>query len=781
MAKVNVLKGKCDLAMPTLIYPFSYELDEFQKYSIICIDKNENILVTAHTGSGKTAVAVYATAHYIKQNKKVIYCSPIKTLSNQKYNEFRDIFEKDGVSVGLMTGDNKIKPDANCIIMTTEILRNSLYVNKKDDTIDTKDIGCVIFDEVHYINDPDRGKVWEETLNLLDPGTNLVLLSATIENSYEFAEWVSKLNNKPINLIPTEKRIIPLNHYLYLDNNLIHLLDNDNKFNDSNYDDALRKYSLLEKKNKLNKKFQMNSCVNYLKDNNMFQAIFFCFSRKNCEMYAHDVTADLVDTAERADIEYIFDRHMKKYEATYIALEQYADIKNLMMKGICYHHSGIIPIFKEIIEIMFQRGLVKILFATETFAVGVNMPTKTVIFTELKKHVKDGLRNLFTSEYKQMSGRAGRRGLDLYGNIIILPLYELTEKIEMKQIMTGRLPVIESQFYLEYNFILKILQSKFMSDNLQSALDSFLEKTLFKKNNIAKLRHYDSDLQRLEPLVNNYILDDHKELYDSYIKMENYDNEMANIGIRCKPNKKQIEAKKKLNKKIQDLQLKDKLCTYRTYLKNKEELDIIYYNISYIENCVNIESTKLLTFLDNFGYLKDNIITTKGIIASQINDCNSIILTEIIMANMFDNLEEVDIVGVIALFIDDNIFGEDHFLYISNKKVSSCIKYIQEMVDNFVNYEHNHGINIRSSDYWKINNNFVNIALNWASNKSLAETINGQIYIGNFVKNILKINNIIKDMICLHTLYGNLCVIPKLENIERLLVRDVVTINSLYL
>lgn len=763
-------KGKCLEELPSLVYSFNYELDEFQKYSILCINRNENILVTAHTGSGKTAVAIYAAAHYMKQNKKVIYCSPIKTLSNQKYNEFKSIFD----SVGIMTGDNKINPDANCVIMTTEILRNSLFKSNEYQVneLPINNIGCVIFDEIHYINDPDRGKVWEETLNLLDSNTKLVMLSATIENSYEFAEWISKLNGHPINLISTEKRIIPLNHYLYMENTLTHILDNDNTFFDSNYDQAIKKYDTLVKTNKLQKKYMINNLVEYLKKNEMFQTIFFCFSRKNCEAYAHLISVDLVDGAEKADIEYIFDKHMKKYENTYIALEQYADIKRLMMKGICYHHSGIIPIFKEIIEIIFQKGLVKILFATETFAVGVNMPTKTVVFTELKKYTKDGQRNLYTSEYKQMSGRAGRRGLDQFGTIIILPLYNLHDKGETKQIMTGKLPFIESQFYLEYNFILKILQSSY-------TIESFLEKTLFNANNIKKISYYNSDLLKL----NNVYYEDsgYENIFDELIKIENYEYSMKNIAIKCKPNKKQVLEKKKLLTKIKDFNLANKLQEYKTYLVNKENLDEINDEIYYIKNMASIESAKLIDFLENFGYIINNKITTKGVMASQINDCNSILLTEIIINKIFDDLSEVEIVGVIALFIDDNIFGEDHFEYISNKKVSCCILYMQSMIDTFVQYQNDKKIYIKVQDYWKINNNFVNIAMNWANNKSLSETINGQMYVGNFVKNILKINTIIKDLVYLHTLSGNQCVIPKLEKIERLLIRDIVTINSLYL
>ena len=416
---LNIFTDKvCNNIIPDndLAYNFHYELDAFQKEGIYRIYKNENILITAHTGSGKTVLAIYAIAHCLKHNKKVLYTSPTKSLSNQKYAEFTEKFD----SVGIMTGDIKMNPDAQCIIMTTEILRNILYRYNNDiennhitSLINIEDVGAVIFDEVHYINDPDRGKVWEETIILLPKDMTLVMLSASIDKPEVFASWIGDIKQKPISLIPTSHRVVPLRHYFWnsyiFDNNgkdelkweLVEILDDKGHF--KNYDIMKKNYKMYDV-NKL-----MDKLVDFLLDQNYIPALFFKFSRKKCETICKTLRNNLLTHEEIYEVENTFNYYMKDYKKTYEILPQYQDVYTQLLKGVVYHHSGLIPILKEIIEILYSKGLVKILFATETFAIGVNMPTKTVIFTDLNKYDNKGLRQLRTDEYLQMSGRAGRR------------------------------------------------------------------------------------------------------------------------------------------------------------------------------------------------------------------------------------------------------------------------------------------------------------------------------------------------------------------------------------
>ena len=265
------------------------------------------------------------------------------------------------------------------------------------------DIGCVIFDEVHYINDKSRGHVWEETIILLNRNITLVMLSATIDKPEEFASWIGDNKQKTINLIPTNHRVVPLEHFVYKDEQLDKILTYDNKFQNNNYDNVLKYYDKLDEERfrmHKNKLFLLDQSVKFLKNNNMLQAIYFSFSRKNCEKYAKMITTELISSDERAEIIRIYNKYMHTYDKEYAGIEQFYTIKNLIAKGVAYHHSGLIPILKEIVEIIFQKGLIKVLFATETFSVGVNMPTRTIVFTEFEKYTDGKKRFLNTSEYK---------------------------------------------------------------------------------------------------------------------------------------------------------------------------------------------------------------------------------------------------------------------------------------------------------------------------------------------------------------------------------------------
>lgn len=807
---VKILRDPTDLDIKgDASMKFKFELDNFQKHAINCISRDENVLVTAHTGSGKTVVAQYAIAHTIMKNRidterkhRIVYTSPIKALSNQKYKEFKEDFENKltkelgyQIEIGIMTGDNKIKPDADCVIMTTEILRNALYeIGEKDKTkketylednfIDT--IDCVIFDEVHYINDPDRGHVWEETLILLKENINLVMLSATIDKSEEFAGWLGRIKNRVINLIPTTHRVIPLEHYIYTDKRMYKILDQKENFLNKNYDEAYVSYKKMEKikgVKGISEIALINEMVEYLIKKNLTQTIFFSFSRKNCEKYANMINRELVDHIERKEIEDTFNKYMHKYEEQYKSLGQYQLVKKLIVRGISFHHSGLIPILKEIIEIIFQRGLIKILFATETFAVGVNMPTRSIVYTEVEKFTGNKRRILTTAEYKQMSGRAGRRGLDLFGTVIILPIYEFPYRDDIKSMMLGSLPSIKSKFYLNYSFVLKIYQSN------NSNLNDFLQSSLYYKDYLA---YVDNIKLHLRELQDRYKLFEDEfrliksEEFDEYLYFERLENDLKDKGLML--NKKQIQEKKQLLKNVNS----DILDRYREYLNIKIEIDETQLILDNLNVYMEREITKLLKFLNKYEYINQgqtidltNInITMKGILGAQINECNSIILTEMITRNIFDDLSAEEIVGLLSIFIEDVKYENPKRLVdIKQTVIKNRIEIIEKMIKEFRESE----IELDISDnetygYWNIYYDYVDVAYEWANGTSLREVFKIlETYEGNFVKNMLKINNIATDLKSLTSIYGNLKIIPKLDQIEDLILRDIVTINSLYI
>ena len=376
------------------------------------------MLVSAHTSAGKTAVAEYAIALSLKDKQRVIYTTPIKALSNQKYREMLDIF----VDVGLMTGDVTINPSASVLVMTTEILRNMLYRGSEV----MREVGWVIFDEIHYMRDKDRGVVWEETIILLPDNVHYVFLSATIPNARQFAEWVSLLHKQPVHVVYTDQRPVPLQHYIFPGGgDGLYLVVNENgEFLEDNFQKAM---SILSEtpEGKSKKHFKGNDSVSQILESIMEKrlepVIVFSFSRRDCEAYALQLSKmDFNTSEEKRLVQDVFQNAIAVLNSEDKKLPQIENVLPLLKRGVGIHHSGLLPILKEIIEILFGEGLLKVLFATETFSLGLNMPARTVVFARARKFDGENFRWLNSGEYIQMSGRAGRRGLDDRGIVMLM-------------------------------------------------------------------------------------------------------------------------------------------------------------------------------------------------------------------------------------------------------------------------------------------------------------------------------------------------------------------------
>ena len=509
-----------EISTPATTYPF--KLDQFQEKSILCLENNQSVLVSAHTSAGKTVVAQYAIAMSLRDHQRVIYTSPIKALSNQKYRELSQQFN----DVGLMTGDVTINVNASCIVMTTEILRNMLY--KGSEII--KEIAWVIFDEVHYMRDKVRGVVWEETMILLSNKINYVFLSATIPNAREFAMWISLIKNQPCNVIYTEFRPVPLQHYVYpsSSDDIILIVDEKGNFKEDNFNKALAQVStrinpdnkddmnnnkniiaelndksLNQKEKKLKTEEEdIKSLVDLITENDLDPAIIFCFSKDKCESLAKNLQKsgiNLTTEEEKKTIEEIYICAILTLSEEDQNIPQIKSMLNILKLGIGVHHGGMIPLIRECIELIFQSGLIKILFSTETFSMGLNMPAKTVIFTEIEKF--DGNKNRYITggEYIQMSGRAGRRGLDEKGVVIVI-LKKKIDPEECREIMRGKSDPLNSSFSLNYNQILNL-----------SRIEGIKCEFILKKS----FRQYQS--VRAIPLLKKKIL----KMYNNYLKYGN--------------------------------------------------------------------------------------------------------------------------------------------------------------------------------------------------------------------------------------------------------------------
>ena len=487
---------------------WKFKLDPFQQVSVNCLERHESVLVSAHTSAGKTVVAEYAIAMSLRDKQRVIYTSPIKALSNQKYRELQQEF----TDVGLMTGDISINPTASCLVMTTEILRSMLYRGSEV----MREVAWIIFDEVHYMRDKVRGVVWEETLILVPDSVKFVFLSATIPNAKQFAQWICNLHEQPCHVVYTDYRPTPLQHYLFPSggSGIYLAVDEKGTFREDNFqralaalvdfdrnEAALGKYD--EERSGSGKRFKpqkdsrsssadLYKIINLIQQKNNLPVIVFSFSRKDCESHAlRSAKVDFSSEEEKNAIETVFTNAMESLGEEDRKLPQIASILPLLKRGIGIHHSGLLPILKEVIEILFQEGLLKVLFATETFSIGLNMPAKTVVFTNVRKFDGKVFRWISGGEYIQMSGRAGRRGLDDRG-IVILMLDEKMEPPVAKGMLKGQADPLNSAFHLSYNMILNLMRVEGI------APEKMLEKSFFQFQNNECLPELERQLNRLQ-------------------------------------------------------------------------------------------------------------------------------------------------------------------------------------------------------------------------------------------------------------------------------------------
>ncbi|KAJ3183867.1 ATP-dependent RNA helicase mtr4 [Geranomyces variabilis] len=533
---------------PARTYPFT--LDPFQRTAIHSIQREESVLVAAHTSAGKTVVAEYAIAHSLKRKQRVIYTSPIKALSNQKYRELLQEFG----DVGLMTGDVTINPGAGCLVMTTEIFRSMLY--RGSEVI--REVAWVVFDEVHYMRDKARGVVWEETMILVPDKVHFAFLSATIPNAMQFAEWICKLHKQPCHVVYTDFRPTPLQHYLFpAGGDGIHLaVDEKSVFREDNFQKAISQLGSGEGSrgarggrggrggrgdgrgrgrgrggkggadNSTAGPSDLYKIIKMIMSKNYHPVIVFSFSKRECEGNALILSKlDLTSPEEKSMVDVIFKNAVSLLSEDDRSLPQIEHLLPLLRRGIGIHHSGLLPILKEVIEILFQEGLLKVLFATETFSIGLNMPAKTVVFTAVRKWDGKESRWLGGGEYIQMSGRAGRRGLDDRG-IVILMIDEKMEPDVAKSMLKGVADPLNSAFHLTYSMILNLLRIEGISP------EYILERSFIQFQACARIPELERELHIHESRLEQLVIpreDQVQEYYQIRQQLDQYNQDVRDV------------------------------------------------------------------------------------------------------------------------------------------------------------------------------------------------------------------------------------------------------------
>ena len=417
-----------------------FTLDFFQEKAVHAIDEGKSLIVAAPTGCGKTLIAEYAVEASMKRGKRVIYTAPIKALSNQKYRDFRKRFGDE--VVGIHTGDVTMNPEGRLLIMTTEIFRNLILENSPR----LGDVYYTIFDEIHYLDDPERGTVWEESIILAPKDIRFMCLSATVPNIYELAQWMEQVRTSQVIVIEEKHRPVPLRHFLFSP-----------KFGIMSIKQVQKMYrkSPEQRKAFLRKKPSARAVVKQVLETGHYPILYFCFNRNACERNAHMHSwLKLLNAEESGRVTSMVDDLVAQYRLT--SYDRLVSMRMLWETGVAYHHAGILPAAKEIVERLFSCGLIKLLFCTETFALGVNMPASTVIFDALEKFDGVDFNYLMTRQYNQMAGRAGRRGMDEVGYVYSQIIPEATDAKEVERLWFGTNESISSRFFASYSTILSL-------------------------------------------------------------------------------------------------------------------------------------------------------------------------------------------------------------------------------------------------------------------------------------------------------------------------------------
>ena len=802
---------------------YPYELHDFQKWCVEGVVTGNHVLICCPTGSGKTFGGEFAINFFHSKGKKVIYTTPIKALSNEKFHSFTQKYPH--ISVGLITGDIRCNPDANILIMTTEILLNKLYQIKSTtqnvnssvsfDMDIQNELGCVVFDEIHFINEESRGHVWEQSIMLLPSHIQMIGLSATLDNPEKFAFWletkgdITKPVEKEVYLTRKLVRAVPLIHYSFitvtnsinkvvrdkavqeqiksLTNKPFVIQDEKGKFNDINYQNMTKMLQLFEKNDvRVKRQYVLNKVSEYLVQNEMLPALCYVFSRKQLEVCAEELTTNLLEFDSK--IPYTVDRECEQiirklpnYEE-YLHLPEYVNTVKLLRKGVGIHHAGLMPILREMTELLFARGFIKMLFCTETMSVGINLAVKTTIFTDVNKFNGEIIRTLHGHEYVQASGRAGRLGLDTVGHCIHLNnLFRNVDSVSYKTMMNGKPQTLTSKFKISYNLLLNLLDIG--DQNLtQFASRSMITGDL--DDQMKQLYYKMTSLQTELDNINNSIklLRTPMEVLDEYLELKK--------SVQTAVNKKRKEMERKIQHVVDNHRfLNQDLQSYQKISVKEKEMNELKSQYDSLQGYFQSGVDNVLKLLSEENFIEPPLqLTLQGKIASQIREIHSLIFSKLYDLNKLDELSSKQLVALFSCFTNIRVSEDfkDNVPKSSDRKVNDIVNEVVVMYDEHQRKEVERNINT-GFDY-EIHYDLLNYVEEWCDCenvedcKRILQKMAGEkeIFLGEFVKALLKINNISSEFEKIAEMTGNIAFLSKLKDIPNMTLKYVATNQSLY-
>lgn len=766
---------------------FPFPLSPFQELAIYALSNGHHSLSCVPTGSGKTVPALFAIDHFTKQGKRVFYTSPVKALSNQKYYEFSQKFPT--ISIGLMTGDIQINPNADVVIMTAEILQNQCLTSSMDEYFEN--VACIIHDEIHMINDADRGHVWEQLLIQCPLHIQLVLLSATLDSPHAFASWIEQRSTKKVYLGEMNERTVPLDHYGFLThtsflqkrlsrnqtdfaqtvtNKLVPI--SNSKFDFPAYEKLLKMRKIMDDHHySCNASFCIESVLKHLVEKDMLPAVCFVLSKKQLEYFAESVNVSILPFDSK--VPYTIEKECKSIlrkkfpnASEFFELPEFQTFVKRVEKGIGIHHSGMVPVLKELTEILFEKGIIRVLFATETFSVGLNMPIRTTIFTNIYKFDGTQYRLLYPHEFTQAAGRAGRRGIDTKGNVIhLLNLYRDHSIRDMDTLLKGIPPLLLSKFKMSYHLfwnemnVMDLYTKSFHIIQRKDKEDDFLQGIFQEKEHLRGM--------------NEKKLNTPSDVMEEYIHLES-----AKSSKKLKKNKRhQHLLQEEYPSLIEDLR-HQQLIQKKT--KEIELLEIKYTEMTQQSIAV---MEKIQKKLFKMNYLDEQGITIKGKMASSIH-----LLPAIPIIENISNISQLDCDDIILLLgslfplpiPDDKCQFSCPRTEIFGAVLGSVIDVYESMTSfeqefySGETYEYQYEVYPYLREWIQCKNSVECIQLLEKIQKNLG------IFTGDFVKLILNIKNAAEEFEVVAEYMGNVPFLYQLKQVPPKLLKYIATNQSLY-
>ena len=736
---------------------FPFELDDFQVAGCRSLEDGKGVLVAAPTGAGKTIVGEFAAYLAIEQGKKCFYTAPIKALSNQKYQDLKEMYGEN--RVGLLTGDTSINSEAPLVVMTTEVLRNMIYSNSHT----LKDLGFVVMDEVHYLADKFRGAVWEEILIHLPETIQIASLSATVSNAEEFGDWLNEVRGDT-EVIVSEIRPVPLYQHVLFGNQLLDLFLSTGKVNPEivrlereSYRQVKVKYGASGKTHQRNwresdkpniRVMGRSDVIEKLNREGLLPAITFIFSRNACQAAVHQcLTAGirLTNADERAKIREIVFRATENIPEEDLVVLGFHEWLEGLERGIAAHHAGLLPSFKETVEELFQAGLVKCVFATETLALGINMPARTVVLEKLSKWNGQSHVSISPGEFTQLTGRAGRRGIDIEGNAVILWNKDV-ESASVAGLASTRTYPLKSSFKPTYNMTINLI-SQFGAERARTSLEASFAQYQADKAVVGLAKQIRRNDSAIETLLAE--MECHLGNFDEYWQIR------ADI--------KELEKTINKQKKAKALLIEEEIIAFRKNLRShpchgcsdrethariaeragrlRRENKGLNDRVSNRTDVIARRFDLVQIMLERYSYLEAGVITRWGLILAKIYGETDLLIAEMIRTGAFDSLNAQEIVSVLSALVYEA--RRDETPKIPHGEVQKALGELTLLWKRIHEDEKDLGLEpMREPDL-----GFCMASYRWASGHSLSAILKGtELTVGDFVRSTKQIIDLLRQI-----------------------------------